>query len=51
MNILNAFALNRLFRMSAQTVQEQKCSNEEGSSREFQECWSETFGMIKKNNA
>lgn len=51
MNILNAFALYRLFRMSSQTAQEQKCSNKEGSSREFQEFWSETFGMIKKNNA
>jgi hypothetical protein len=34
--------------MSAQPAKKRKRSNEGGSSRDFQEWWSERFGMIKK---
>jgi hypothetical protein len=33
--------------MSAQPVKKQKRSNEGSSSRDFQDWWSERFGMIK----
>ncbi|XP_072909805.1 general transcription factor II-I repeat domain-containing protein 2A-like isoform X2 [Hemitrygon akajei] len=44
------FVIKSLLRMSDTPVRKQKHSSDERSSRDFQEWWSERFGMIKKGD-